>query len=142
MIPLYAIDLNTSVLNNYKSSGKFNLLDQRLTELLTVYETTFANYYKAGELYDNIFNKELHELMLYFLTLDKFENIFHPNYPINKHPDYIKSDSEFVSYVKSKAVFEVLHRISTQTSAKIAWMEALERNVINILNEIEKQNND
>tara|TARA_R110002012_G_scaffold51138_1_gene132177 strand:- start:63830 stop:64444 length:615 start_codon:yes stop_codon:yes gene_type:complete len=92
MIALNAININTSTLNNYKASGKINLLDEKLTELITVYETALANFYKTEEGDIGLMNKENNELLLNFSSLKKYENFLHPDSPILKHPDYKKSD--------------------------------------------------
>ena len=138
MIPVLAISLNTSTLNNYKESGKINLLDEKLTELFTVYETTLANYSQTQETFQGLFNKETNDLMLNFSTLKKYEDHFHPDNPISKHPNFKKSDSEFISYLKSKDTYEMIYRLNNKNTVGISWIEKLELNVNSILDEIEK----
>ena len=138
MVALQALNMNTSTLNNYKTSGKSTLLDEKLTELFTAYETALANHSKVTEPFNNILSKEKNKLMLHFSTLKKYENFYHPDNPITKHPNFKKSDSEFISYLKSKDIYEVMYRLNNQNTVRIAWIDDLELKVNNILNEIEK----
>ena len=68
MIPQYAISINTSVLNNYKASGKFNLIDEKLTRLFTTYDTALANYYETIDQFAGFFDNEINEVFLNFST--------------------------------------------------------------------------
>lgn len=138
MIPFNTININTSVLNNYKEFGNFNLIDKKLTELFTIYETALDNYSKVIEGFGPSYNKENNEMFLNFSSLNAFEYILHPDHPVAKHPSFKKSDSEFISYLKTEEVYELVYRANGQNAINIAWIETLERSVNNILNQIVK----
>lgn len=141
---LQTLSLLTSVQEEAISSGKFELLDNHLKQLLS----TFKDFNKSlNSLNDNsqpitTYSDDTIDLLATFSSLDDIYNNFFPNRIVSIHPAFKKNDEAFVAYIKLAKTYSLLFKIYNIQLANEVWTKnGLLRVTENILDEIDKELN-
>lgn len=101
MIPLIALEINQSRINSAKSSGKLSLLTSEDNAAITIYETSLLNYKEAEDFQKSYFKNYL-PILLNFSIVEFDHKQFFPDMVYPKHPDYILSDQDLLSFLRTK----------------------------------------
>jgi len=142
MIYSQKLSLLTSVQEEAISSGKFELLDDNLKQLLSTFKdfNNSLNSINEKSDYSLTNDQEMYEL---FINLSIYENVyikFFPNRPVSLHPELKKNDVELVTYLQSAKTYASLYRIYFVNITNEIWMkEGLLELTNNILDEIEQK---
>ena len=144
MIFIFKLSLLSSVQEEAVSSGKFELLDDHLKQLLSIFKDYTYSLNSINEHSDYFFTNDVkvNELLLKLSVYEDSYNHFFPNRPISIHPKLAINDAEFVAYVKSPNTYTMLYKIYFTNIANEVWKrKGLLALTNNILKEIDKQLN-
>lgn len=122
-ITVPAIDLNNSILNSTKSSGKFNLLSQDIVSSFTEYETAINNYLEFISETRQVFNDEWSDLTISFNALNELHNLTYPNAHLISHPDLNLTNQELTEYLRHPKTYKTLHRYYVKFTIENLWLE-------------------
>lgn len=104
-----------SVLEEAISAGKFEMLSDSLKQKLSLIKDFLNSRNDISKRGDDIMFNENGENVGFMLNLNAFQesnnDTFHVQPPISIHPDFIKNDAEFISYIKSSKTYEKLHQV-------------------------------
>ena len=144
MIYPQKLSLLSSVQEEAVSSGKFELLDDKLKQLLSTFKDFNNSLNTINESSDYIFTSdfEMNELLI---TLSIYEDVykkFFPDRPVSIHSKLKKNDEELVAYLQSAKTYANLYRIYFLNISNEVWMkEGLLNLTNNILDEIDQELN-
>jgi len=143
------LSMLNSVLEEALSASKFEMLNDSLKQTLSLLKdflTSRNDLSKMGG--DIIYNKNgLNTDFMLNLNAFKENNNerFYVQPPISMHPDFIKSDVEFINYIKSSKTYEKLHQAYYFSKLDEVWITfgllGLTNQTINLL-ERELKDND
>ncbi|MBM1104513.1 hypothetical protein JQC67_00040 [Aurantibacter crassamenti] len=125
---IYPIDL--SILNSVQeeaiSAGKFEILSDNLKHQLSILKDYSESRVKIDEkLKESILNKDT-EVINLILNLSAFPDIperFYVQQPTSMHPDFIKSDDELVSLIKSSKTYSTIFQIYYLSITDQIWIK-------------------
>ena len=133
-LKLYASKLfypiTLSMLNSVQeeaiSAGKFEMLSDSLKLMLS----TLKDYTKSREdiskNLDQITlngNSEVTDLILNLSALQNVNEFFYVQPPTSMHPDFIKSDDEFINLIKSSKTYAILNRMYSLSELDEVWIK-------------------
>tara|TARA_R110002073_G_scaffold319700_1_gene494487 strand:- start:17504 stop:18286 length:783 start_codon:yes stop_codon:yes gene_type:complete len=143
------LSMLNSVLEEAISPSKFEMLSDSLKQTLSLLKdflTSRNDLSKIGV--DILYNKNGLNTD-FMLTINAFKENnnerFYVQPPISMHPDFIKSDVEFINYIKSSKTYEKLHQAYYFSKLDEVWITfgllGLTNQTINLL-ERELKDND
>jgi len=138
------LSLLSSVQEEAVSSGKFELLDDHLKQLLSTFKDFNNSLNTINEKSDYVLTNDF-ETNEILISLSIYENVykkFFPNRPVSLHPEFKKNDAELVSYLQSAKTYANLYRMYFLNISNEVWMkEGLLELTNNILDEIDQELN-
>ena len=115
-----------SVLEEAISSGKFEMLSDSLKQKLSLLKDYSKSRNEISKIDDDIiFNSNgiNAEFMLILNAYkDNLEN-YYVQPPTAMHPDFIKNDEDFISYIKSSKTYEKLNQLYYFSMIDEVWIK-------------------
>ena len=133
-IKLYASKLfystTLSMLNSVQeeaiSAGKFELLSDSLKLALSVLKDYSKSREDISKNLDQITlngNSEVTDLILNLSAFQNVNEVFYVQPPTSIHPDFIKSDDEFINLIRSSKTYAILHQLYSLSELDEVWIK-------------------
>ena len=133
-LKLYASNLfypiTLSMLNSVQeeaiSAGKFELLSDSLKLTLSVlkdYSKSREDINKNLDQFKFSYKNEITDLILNLSAFQNVNEVFYVQPPTSMHPDFIKSDDEFINLIKSSKTYAILNQIYSLSELDEVWIK-------------------
>ena len=120
------LSMLTTVLDESISAGKFEMLSDSLKQKLSL----LKDYTKSREAVSKNFeekisnnNDEFNDIFFKLSAIPEVPKVFYVQQPIAMHPDFIKSDDEFVHLIKSSETYSQLTQIYLASTTDEIWIK-------------------
>jgi uncharacterized membrane protein YgaE (UPF0421/DUF939 family) len=116
-----------SVLEEAVSAGKFEMLSDSLKQNLSLIKDFLNSRNDLSKMGDDIMYNKNGENVDFMLNINAFQHsnseTFYVQPPITMHPDFLKSDEEFINYIKSSKTYEKLHQVYYFSIIDEVWIK-------------------
>lgn len=116
-----------SVLEEAISAGKFEMLSDSLKQRLSLLKDFVNSRNDISKMNDDFMFNKNGENIDFLLNLNAFQEnnseTFYVQPPIAMHPDFLKNDDEFITYIKSSKTYEKLHQIYYFNMLDEVWIK-------------------
>ena len=116
-----------SVLEEAVSASKFEMLSDSLKQNLSLIKDFLNSRNDISKMGDDIMFNKNGENVDFMLNINAFQDVnsetFYVQPPISMHPDFLKNDDEFISYIKSSKTYEKLHQVYYFSMLDEVWIK-------------------
>ncbi|PTM11587.1 MAG: hypothetical protein DA407_01170 [Bacteroidetes bacterium] len=120
------LSMLNSVLEEAISPSKFEMLSDSIKQRLSLLKDFLTSRNDLSKMGDDILYNKNGLNTDFMLNLNAFQEQnnekFYVQPPISMHPDYIKSDAEFINYIKSSKTYEKLHQVYYFSKVDEVWI--------------------